>query len=179
MAFLQCITVYGQHLQILTSSDTLYSNISSACERKFSDCSYSSKKVPLGSCLLSQCIVFAKELQPSSPINSVELHNCMDRPCLWAKPSEMFTPPQWKRSRSVKPEGRGRVKLTRPRTTFISDYTAPLSGVYMSPPQHTDQANSAFDDHCSSLTDSPCSTSHLYPPSPSPLKQHLRLSSEV
>lgn len=77
----------------------------------------------------------------------------------------------------MKPEGRGRAGLTRASTTFISDYTAPLSGVYAPPPRHTDQADSALRDHCSSQT--PPTSSHRRPHPPSPLLQHLGLSSEV
>ena len=43
--------------------------------------------------LHSQHTLFARELQQSFLINSVELDNRMFRPCLWAKPAEMFISP--------------------------------------------------------------------------------------
>lgn len=51
------------------------------------------QKVPQDSCLHSQCTFFAQELQPNPLINSPELDKRMDRPCLWAKPSEMLISP--------------------------------------------------------------------------------------
>jgi len=86
----------------------------------------------------------------------------------------------------VKPEGRERVKLTRPRTTFIFDYTASLSGVYTSPPGVLIRPISppwSLQLHClTDLSAPPHSNrvSILHPPSPqNPLLQHLGLSLEV
>lgn len=84
--------------KIFTSPDVFYTSLANPMygqmeKVKFHSVGTFPEKVPRATSLHSQCTLFARELRPSSLINSVELDNCIGRPCLWAKPSEMFISP--------------------------------------------------------------------------------------